>query len=568
MENNSDINKVKIDSLISSLAKEGYDSTHKINKSGLIKYLNNHSIGGEFDPILLNKLLQILDLDKEKSEISIENFISGYIQFEENIKNNTEILNTKLIKEKEIYEKLIEDIKLNSEEPNKNAKIFGEITEIDIQKKLKGIKKIIIKVIFNNEKEEFQFELGEINKEQMDHKKFEFKPTSRKDHFEFIMQGINGKNEIFDIGSKIFSLLEIKSKEEYIVQIIVPEIEDEKKIAAYINANIKLIWNDFNYEEQMKKVELKIKKIKIALENGINYLKKIKEIYDNLTIKKQKDLDVYYNNIKRKEVREKKYIVEFNNVKEVQLKVEFNNTKEMGIHKQKEISQENFNNSDNEEEKVEEKEEEKEEKEENEEKIEKVENMVVIEKKLPENLNEIKTSESIYVNENMNKIIENEYINKEEEMISANLDKETFNTIILPTIIKEKVNEVIYDDNVLTLPLILGDTKVTYLNNTDITNNIIQQETNQINNFEEYNQYSQGQEYNQINNNIEEYNQYGEAQEFNLNQGQEYNFNQGGNYDQIIQGGYYNQQQMFNTNYYKTDIKGSINYGEYQSTKY
>ena len=274
----------------------------------------------------------------------------------------------------------------------------------------------------------------------------------------------------------------------------------------------------------MKKVELKIKKIKISLENCINYLKKIKEIYGNLTIKKQKDLDVYYNNIKRKEVREKKYIVEFNNVKEVQLKVEFNNTKEMGIHKQKEISQENFNNSDNEEE--------KEEKEENEEKIEKVENMVVIEKKLPENLNEIKTSESIYVNENMNKIIENEYIKKEEEMISANLDKETFNTIILPTIIKEKVNEVIYDDNVLTLPLILGDTKVTYLNNTDITNNIIQQETNQINNFEEY------------------------------------NFNQGGNYDQIIQGGYYNQQQMFNTNYYKTDIKGSINYGEYQSTKY
>ena len=117
----------------------------------------------------------------------------------------------------------------------------------------------------------------------------------------------------------------------------------------------------------MKKVEIKIKKIKIALENGINYLKKIKEIYGNLTIKKQKDLDVYYNNIKKKEVREKKYIVEFNNVKEVQLKVEFNNTKEMGIHKQKEIIQEDINNSNNEEEK-----EEKKEKEEKEEKKEKV----------------------------------------------------------------------------------------------------------------------------------------------------------------------------------------------------
>jgi hypothetical protein len=70
----------------------------------------------------------------------------------------------------------------------------------------------------------------------------------------------------------------------------------------------------------------------------------------------------------------------------------------------------------------------------------------------------------------MNKIIENEYIKKEEEMIGAALDKEMFNTIILPVIMKEKVNEVIYDDNAKTLPLILGDSKVTYLNNTDIIN--------------------------------------------------------------------------------------------------
>ena len=34
----------------------------------------------------------------------------------------------------------------------KNAKIFGEITDIDIKRKLEGIKEIIIIVIYNEKK--------------------------------------------------------------------------------------------------------------------------------------------------------------------------------------------------------------------------------------------------------------------------------------------------------------------------------------------------------------------------------------------------------------------------------
>ena len=69
------------------------------------------------------------------------------------------------------------------------------------------------------------------------------------------MQGINDKDQIFDIGNKVFPLDDINTQEEYLVQIIVPEINDEKQIAAYINAKIILYWNDYKKYEQQKKIE-------------------------------------------------------------------------------------------------------------------------------------------------------------------------------------------------------------------------------------------------------------------------------------------------------------------------
>ena len=48
-------------------------------------------------------------------------------------------------------------------------------------------------------------------------KSFEFKPTSREDHFVLIMKVVNEKDQIFDIGSKVFPLDDIISQEEYLV---------------------------------------------------------------------------------------------------------------------------------------------------------------------------------------------------------------------------------------------------------------------------------------------------------------------------------------------------------------
>ena len=317
----SENEKEKINFLIHGFPKQSLNT--KMTKKELTKFLDNYSSSGKFDQTLSHKLFQVLNLD-ETSSITVENFISGFIQFEEDIKSNLTQLKQKLEEKKETYEKLITEIKLN-EETCTNSKVYCEITDIDIKRKLNGINEIILKVIFNEKKEVFHFKLGVDENILLNGPKiFEFKPTSRNDHFEFIMEGLNSKNKIFDIGSKVFSLTEIKNSEEYLVQIIIPELDDEKKAAAYINAKIILTWNDKKYEKKKENLKIKIKKIKTSLSKAVDYLRKIKDVYEKLKkIKKTKknknnlpDLDVYFNN-KKKEIIQNKYIVEFNNKKEV-----------------------------------------------------------------------------------------------------------------------------------------------------------------------------------------------------------------------------------------------------------
>ena len=228
--------KKKISSLISSLSKLGYKSNSKIGKVELILYLDSRSIYGKFDQVILDKLLQFLSLD-ESSSIPVKVFISGYLQFEHDIRKNTEKLHHKLIKEKEKYDSIMKNHNKGLESLT-NTKILGEITEVDLKNKLKGIKEIIIIAKFNDKKEEFQFKLGEKNYEKMEHKKFEFMPTSRKDHFEIIIQGVNQKKETFNIGKKVFSLKDVKSTEKYLLKIFAPESKKNKKISAHINAKI------------------------------------------------------------------------------------------------------------------------------------------------------------------------------------------------------------------------------------------------------------------------------------------------------------------------------------------
>ena len=281
--------KFKYNSLLHAFDNYGFSSNQSIDQDELRLFLNNKSPSGYFDSILCDKLFKFIKInEKENSSISITEFIQGFLLFEKDLKRKGEIYQIKLIKEKEIYNNILKQCiiykneKLNEEGFCENAKISGEITDIDIQHKLKGIKEIVIIVIFNNMREELHFKIGEENDNIK--KSFEFKPTSRKDYFEFIMKGINDKNHEFNIGNKIFSLNDISSHEKYLVQITIPDLNDPDKIAAYINLTIVLYMSYRHYYESLrKKEEKKLHKYQMLMDKSYEYLEIIDDIYENIS---------------------------------------------------------------------------------------------------------------------------------------------------------------------------------------------------------------------------------------------------------------------------------------------
>ena len=163
-----ELKKAKINSLVMAFTNSGYKSSNRIGQIELLQFLSKLTNSGNFDQNLAGKLFQVLDLD-HMSTMSVEDFINGYLLFEEDLRKNTELFNIKLKQEQEIYANLVEQCrrykseKLNSEGLCENAKVYGEITDIDIKRKLEGIKEIIIKVIYNDKFEELHFKIGDIN---------------------------------------------------------------------------------------------------------------------------------------------------------------------------------------------------------------------------------------------------------------------------------------------------------------------------------------------------------------------------------------------------------------------
>ena len=283
--------RMKIDILMNAFEELGWDSQRDLSQNEIILFLNKHSKLGQFDQTLAQKLFQILDVDNQ-NQITVEEFIKGYLQFEADLKKNNDEFNKRYMQEQNNYNNLEEQCllykseKLSPEGFCENAKITVEITDVDIQKEIEGVNSIIIKVIYNEKTEEKKLLINKKNNNNnlIVNERFEFKPTSRQDRFEFIMIKVDEDNIESIIGSKRFPLDQITSQEEYLVQITIPDIEGEQEIgAAVINCKIVLFWSDYEfYEEKKKKSEMKLKKIKEASNKANYYLQKIKEIYGDI----------------------------------------------------------------------------------------------------------------------------------------------------------------------------------------------------------------------------------------------------------------------------------------------
>jgi len=394
--------------LLNNLSNYGYSEENLISQSEIILFLERKSPNNKFDLNLLKRLFEFLNLT-ESSTITISQFISGFIQFDKEIKKLKEEINEEYIKEKEIYDNMLaicekyKNEKLNEEGFSENAKLNGEIIESNFNIDKEGIQEIIIKIIYGGQEKEIKKDIRQEQKEEEENDKiFEFKASSGEDNLEFILLTKNDSNFVTEIGAKTYSLKGITTQSPFFVQIEIPnenEENNENNFAAVIKAKIALKWSDYKYyEEQKNKEEPKMQKIISDLEHAEEDIKKLEYIYSEIEEKNGKKEILKRG--KKDAIAKRTFELE-----DAQLIVEFNNEK-IYENDNKELIDDA--NNEKEEEDKEEEEEKKEVKEEKEEKGELEEEKKEVEEKAEINI-----------------------VNEEEQNINNNIDYNTNNVVEL-----------------------------------------------------------------------------------------------------------------------------------------
>ena len=139
--------------LLEELSKYGYSEDNLISQSELNLFFQRKSKKNELDLDFSEKLFNFLNLNK-LSVITISQFISGFLQIYKEFIKKREELNKEYSEEKQIYDNLInmctkyQDEKLNEEGFSENAKLSGEIVDLNFNLDLKEMKEIIVQIIY------------------------------------------------------------------------------------------------------------------------------------------------------------------------------------------------------------------------------------------------------------------------------------------------------------------------------------------------------------------------------------------------------------------------------------
>ena len=425
--------------------------------------------------------------------------------------------------------------KLNEEGFSENARLSGDIIESTYNVDLDGIEEIILSIIYGDEKQEIKQNVKQKEEEDKENNKhFELKALSGKEHLEFKLMTRNYLNYVAEIGSKTYSLEGIQNQEPFFIKVEIPFDDDfandkEGNLAAIVKAKIALRWSDYEYyEQQQKNEEPKLKKLLSDLEQAEESIKKLDYIF---SAEKKNEKNEAENNVRKSseflnrkilEFPDNNFIVDFNNeridtVIRKGIKVDFNNEKEVEVSMENQNEEENKEEEKNEEEnKKEEKNEEENKEEENKDEENKEnENDIQI---MNDNNNINNSTEQVHQNfqnfsyeimnnsesnieiANNNEIkMENilsnndivnqgEQINLQDEvnifpeknitsytdtLLTQSTRKALIQENTLPLkYLPQKINKVIYDTNISTLPLIDAGKKVTYENMSENNNDV------------------------------------------------------------------------------------------------
>ena len=425
--------------------------------------------------------------------------------------------------------------KLNEEGFSENARLSGDIIESTFNVDLDGIEEIILSIIYGDEKQEIKQNVKQNEEEDKENNKhFELKALSGKEHLEFKLMTRNYLNYVAEIGSKTYSLEGIQNQEPFFIKVEIPFDDDfandkEGNLAAIVKAKIALRWSDYEYyEQQQKNEEPKLKKLLSDLEQAEESIKKLDYIF---SAEKKNEKNEAENNVRKSseflnrkilEFPDNNFIVDFNNeridtVIRKGIKVDFNNEKEIEVSMENQNEEENKEEEKNEEEnKKEEKNEEENKEEENKDEENKEnENDIQI---MNDNNNINNSTEQVHQNfqnfsyeimnnsesnieiANNNEIkMENilsnndivnqgEQINLQDEvnifpeknitsytdtLLTQSTRKALIQENTLPLkYLPQKINKVIYDTNISTLPLIDARKKFTYVNMSENNNDV------------------------------------------------------------------------------------------------
>ena len=277
----SDFQKIQI--LMRGMQESEWNRFSELSKEQIQFFLDKKTLKGKFNPELAKKFFSINNINDSR-KITSEDFIKAFLHFENDLEKNKNEFKKRLKIEKSLLDSY--NIQMdnylkkncNKEGISENAMIIVQITDINLKKRLEGIDSISIEIVYNDKSKTTTFKTGKLYTSS--NEKFCFKPVSRRDKFEFIMKGINDRGQEFIIGNKVFPLNDITSQEEYQAQIIVPDIENEEEVAAFINSKITLIWNNLKFiDDKRKNAQKRVIQLEDAIDKLDGYLEDINQIY-------------------------------------------------------------------------------------------------------------------------------------------------------------------------------------------------------------------------------------------------------------------------------------------------
>ena len=425
--------------------------------------------------------------------------------------------------------------KLNEEGFSENARLSGDIIESTFNVDLDGIEEIILSIIYGDEKQEIKQNVKQNEEEDKENNKhFELKALSGKEHLEFKLMTRNYLNYVAEIGSKTYSLEGIQNQEPFFIKVEIPFDDDfandkEGNLAAIVKAKIALRWSDYEYyEQQQKNEEPKLKKLLSDLEQAEESIKKLDYIF---SAEKKNEKNEAENNVRKSseflnrkilEFPDNNFIVDFNNeridtVIRKGIKVDFNNEKEVEVSMENQNEEENKEEEKNEEEnKKEEKNEEENKEEENkdeenkenendiqimndnnninnsteqvhqnfqnfsyeimnnsESNIEIANNNEIKKENILSNNDIVNQGEQINLQDEVNIFPEKNITSYTDTLLTQSTRKALIQENTLPLkYLPQKINKVIYDTNISTLPLIDAGKKVTYVNMSENNNDV------------------------------------------------------------------------------------------------